>query len=389
MKAENRIRILHVITRLDPGGSTDDTLLTVASLDASRFLITLAHGPTQGPRSLAEESARQKGVVFRCVPDLVRDIRPWRDLRALVALWRLMRQESYQIVHTHTSKAGFLGRIAARLARVPLVVHKPHGHVFYGYYGPALTRLFIWLERWAAGFTDRIITLSARGAEEHVAAGVATPEKFVTIHSGVDFSPAAGQKSEPGEVRKSLGIAPEGLVVGTLGRLTAIKGQRDLVEAFAGLNEAVDNAWLLLVGDGEMRSDLEQQASGLGLQQRVVFAGWRDDIYNLLRAMDIFALPSWNEGMGKALVEAMYVGVAPVATAVGGVPDIVEDGKCGLLVPSRQPGRLCAALIELANDAEKRHRLGQEAARRARLYSAEHMMEKLEALYESLIGEGD
>ena len=387
MSDDNRIRILHVITRMDPGGSTDDTLLTLAGLDPTRFRAALASGPAQDPPGAGVARARENGVAFVDIPDLVRDISPLRDLRSLVALWRLMRRERYHIVHTHTSKAGFVGRLAARLAGVPIIVHKPHGHVFYGYYGPLLTRLFILLERWAARVTDRIITLSQRGADEHVAVGVGRPGMFVTIPSGVDFSAAAEQTIGREEVRRALGIGADDLVVGTLGRLTAIKGQGDLVEAFAGLDRRNGGPWLLLVGDGEERVALQRRAQELGAADRVVFAGWRDDIYNLLRAMDIFALPSWNEGMGKALVEAMYVGIPPVVTAVGGVPEIVDDGETGLLVPARRPDRMREALAELAADPDRRRGMGRAAAERAQAYSIGRALEMLVDLYSTLVEE--
>ncbi len=381
------IRVLHVITRLDRGGSAENTLLTVAGTDPNRYATTLAVGPTQGPRSRTEERARQRGVRFVEVRHLVRPIRPLRDLWALQALWRLMRRERFHIVHTHTSKAGLLGRMAARLARTPIVVHTPHGHVFYGYYGTRLTRLFVWLERWAAHWTDRIVALTAQDAEEHVDFGIGPADQFAVIHSGVDFGPFDVPGCGREQTRRLLGLDAQGVVIGTLGRLTAIKGQADLVRAFAIVYRQVSDAWLLLVGDGEERDDLASLAGDLGVVDRVVFAGWRDDIAAVLRAMDIFALSSLNEGMGKALVEAMYVGLPSVATAVGGIPELIEHGREGLLVPAQQPDQLATAMIELAADDEMRCRLGEAAAQRARSYSVESMLEKIEALYDSLLEE--
>ena len=381
------IRVLHVITRLDRGGSAENTLLTVAGTDPGRYATTLAVGPTQGPRSRMEERARQRGVRFVQVRHLVRPIRPLRDLCALQALWRLMRQERFHIVHTHTSKAGLLGRMAAWLARTPIVVHTPHGHVFYGYYGTRLTRLFVWLERWAAHWTDRIVALTAQDAEEHIDFGIGPAEQFAVIHSGVDFGPFDMPGCGREQTRRLLGLDAQGVVIGTLGRLTAIKGQADLVRAFAIVYRQVSDAWLLLVGDGEERDDLASLAGDLGVLDRVVFAGWRDDIAAVLRAMDIFALPSLNEGMGKALVEAMYAGLPAVATAVGGVPKLIDGGRNGLLVPPQRPDLLGAALLELARDQGQRDRLGAVATASARSYSAARMVEKIIALYEELLRE--
>ncbi|MFH1569497.1 MAG: glycosyltransferase family 4 protein [Gemmatimonadota bacterium] len=381
------VRVLHVITRLDRGGSAENTLLTVARLDRKRFAAWLAVGLTQGERSPTEAEARARGVAFVEVPDLVRPVRPGADLRALVALWRICRRGQFQIVHTHTSKAGLLGRVAVRLARVPVVVHTPHGHVFYGYYGPVATRIFVCTERAAARLCDRIVALTAADAADHVRFGVAPPEHFAVIHSGVDFAPFGAGPLTREEARRGLGIGTGGPVIGTLGRLTAVKGQADLVEAFARLRQRLPEAWLVLVGDGEERAALEGQARSLGVAERVVLPGWRQDVPAALRAMDAFAFPSLNEGMGKALVEAMYAGLPCVATPVGGVPELVEHEVQGLLVPPRNPAALAAALERVLTDAALGERLGRAARERAAHYGADRMVRRIERLYEELLKE--
>ncbi len=377
--------MLHVITRLDSGGSAENTLLTVAGANRGRFDVGLATGPTQGLRSPTEARARQAGVEFIDIPNLQRAIRPLSDARALWQLYRALQKGRYDIVHTHTSKAGLLGRLAARLARIPIVVHTPHGHVFYGYYGPFISGLFVRLERWAATFCDRIIALTAKGAEDHIELGVARREKFAVIHSGIEF-PAreeVGLGREP--LRAEWGIEADALVIGTLGRLTAIKGQNDLIKAFALLCEQVEDAYLLLVGDGEEREALVECTKNLGVSSRVIFAGWRTDIYAVLATMDLFALPSINEGMGKALVEAMYAGLPCVGTRVGGVPELLRDGDEGFVVAAAAPRELADALLKLARDGDLRMRCGAAGRRRAAAYSAESMIEKIEVLYEELI----
>ncbi len=380
-----KVRVLHVITRLDRGGSAENVLLTLAGADRARFEVALASGPTRGPRSPTEARARQVAVEFFDVPSLVRAIRPFGDLRALWQLWRLMRRGHYDIVHTHTSKAGLLGRLAARLAGVPRVVHTPHGHVFYGYYGPLLSRTFVWAERWAAAWCQRIITLTEKGMQDHIELGVAARENFVVIHSGVDFSSACVASGGRAALRRELGIDLDGLVVGTLGRLTAIKGQADLLRAFALLSEQRVDLWLLLVGDGEERQALVELACELGITKQVCFAGWRQDIYTALAAMDIFALPSINEGMGKALVEAMYAGLPCVATRVGGVPELLREGCEGFIVEASAPRELAAALLKLACDGQLRQRCGEAGQKRASAYGVGEMVHKIEALYGELM----
>lgn len=384
----SRPLVLHVITRLDRGGSAENTLLSAARMQG--FAAVVAVGLTQqGGDSPTEALARERGVEFVEVPHLVRPISPLQDLRALWELWRLMRRRRFALVHTHTSKAGLLGRVAARLVGVPRLVHTAHGHVFYGYYGPALSRLFVWLERWAARFTDRLIALTSAEEADQLRFGVAPAAKFAVVHSGVDFAPFHRPAPDRLAVRRMLGIPPGGLVIGTLGRLTPIKGQADLVQAFAQVRRQVEEAWLLLVGEGEEHAALETLARQLEVEDRVVFAGWREEVPAALRAMDIFAFPSLNEGMGKALVEAMYAGLPVVATRVGGIPELIGEGTEGLLVPPREPAMLAAALLELAGDEGRRRVLGEAAARKAQGYSVESMIEKLEALYWSVLEERD
>jgi glycosyltransferase involved in cell wall biosynthesis len=257
--------------------------------------------------------------------------------------------------------------------------------VFYGYYGTLTTRFFVWLERLVARFTHCIIALTQSDLEDHLRFGIAPRERFRVIHSGIDFSTFADASGiDPASVRRGLGIAPESVVIGTLGRLTAIKGQRDLVTAFAGVCDHVANAWLLLVGDGDERSILESLARELGVEERVVFAGWRDDIVEVLGAMDVFAFPSINEGMGKALVEAMFSGLPCVATDVGGIPELIRHEREGLLVAAAAPGELRQALVRLVSDREESARFAGAARERAQNYSVEAMIEQLELLYHEL-----
>ncbi len=387
MKYSYRVRVLHLITRLDRGGSAENTVFTAFGLDRRRFEVTLAAGRTVSPTPGLSRFGMEKGRDWIEVPQLVRDIRPFVDLWALIKLYVLIRRGRFHIVHTHSSKAGILGRLAARMAGVPVVVHTPHGHVFYGYYGPVLSRLFVVLEKLLAPLTDRIVTLTERGKREHVEFGVAGPEKFVVVHSGVELGPFLGVRADPEEIKRNLGIAPGDRVVGSLGRLVPIKGHRYLIEAAGLVLRKRPNVTFLLVGDGPLRRELEVLTEGLGIGHKVVFAGHREDEPEVLSAMDIFVLPSLNEGMGRVLVEAMAEGKPVVATDVGGVADVVEDRRTGILVPPRDPEALAEAILELLDDPEKARRFGEAGRERASLFSVERMVEEIEELYEDLLRE--
>ncbi len=389
MGSVKKVRVLHIITRLDRGGSAENTLLTVLGMCPKVYEVALAVGPRQGKASPTEVIARQRGIVFFDIPQLVRSISPLKDVLAVWEVWCLIRQGDYHIIHTHTSKGGIIGRLAARLANSPIIIHTPHGHVFYGYYGPLLTRIFIWLEGWAAGFTDRIICLTQIGVDDHVNLGVSQREKFEVIHSGIDFTSFDNQVVHHQMARKNLGLPAEGIIIGTVGRLTAIKGQHDLLRAFAHADKLLSQVYLVLVGDGEERDVLEALAAELKIAERVFFTGWRTDLPMVYASMDIFAFPSHNEGMGKALVEAMYAGKPSVATQVGGIPELITPGCEGLLVPPQNPLVLAKALIELVQNASLRERMGRSAKAKAQVYNLNHMVDKIEALYKMVLKEKD
>lgn len=380
---DDRRAIIHIITRLDSGGSARNTFLTVLGHDRRRFQAGLAYGRVESATDL--ETLRQAGVGLFEIPTLVRDIKPAMDLRAVLALWSLLRRERPAIVHTHTSKAGAVGRIAAWLARVPVVIHTPHGHVFYGYYGRVMSGL-IRLVEWAlAKITDRIVTLTDRGAQEHVRFKIAGPGKFTAVSSGIPLGTFRSVRVDRAVKRKELGLPPEGPVVGTVGRLVPVKGHIWLVRAVPFVVAEFPEARFVLVGEGPLGADLRKLAEGLGVGRHVVFLGTRWDVPECLGAFDLFVLSSLNEGMGRALVEAMAVGLPVVATRVGGVPDVVAHGTTGLLVPPQDAEALAAAVLELLRDRKRMAAFG-EAARRSidERFDVETMVDNLERLYETV-----
>jgi glycosyltransferase involved in cell wall biosynthesis len=343
---------------------------------------------------MAEEAALMKvdlkllsqaGVRVFEEPTLVREVRPILDAWAMLALWRLLRRERPAIVHTHTSKAGVVGRLAAWLARVPVVIHTPHGHIFYGYYGTVASAIIRLLERLLAKITDRIVTLTDRGAEEHVRFHIAGMEKFATIHSGIDLAYFRSVQVDPAVKRKELGLPPEGPIVGTVGRLVPIKGLEWLLKAAQRVLAEFTQACFVIIGNGPMLGELRQLTSKLGIGLQVVFLGAREDVPECLAALDLFVLPSLNEGMGRALLEAMAVGCPVVATRVGGIPDIVADGATGLLVPPRDDRALSAAILALLRDRSRRAAYGEAARRHVDgRFDVETMVRNIERLYDEV-----
>lgn len=378
------VKVLHVITRLDRGGSATNTLLTAAGLPPP-FEQCVVYGRTREFPQLALEL--QGKIEMSEIPELVREISPLKDLIALLKLYRLIKQGRFDLVHTHTSKAGVLGRLAARLARVPRIVHTPHGHYFAGgYAGPALTALFIRLERWAALFTDRIIGLTDQEVADHLAQGIGRPEQYVSIPSGIGLEGFERTQAPADAVKASLGLPPSAHLIGSVGRLEPVKGHRYLLEAFHALARSFPDLYLALVGDGELFPELRAFAERSGLAERVLFLGWRDDVHRLLHAFDLFVFPSLNEGQGRALVEAMAAGLPIVASRAGGIPGVLAQGEAGLLVEARSGPALARGIEALLLDDSLRERLGRAARERARGYSVEVMLRKIEALYRELLG---
>lgn len=367
------LNVLHIITRLDRGGSSENTLITVSRLDRRRYRPSLMAGPSVDTAATS------------LIPHLGRRIHPLNDLLAFGEMYRQICNGRYTIVHTHSSKAGILGRWAARLAGVPIIVHTPHGHVFYGYYGRVLTSLFVLLERLTARITDKIITLTEQGTREHLDRRIAPCEKFVSIHSGVDLARFTAPHPDPAMARKLFGLSPDCLVVGSVGRLEPVKGYDILLRAGGLLRARQPKVRFLLAGEGEEASRLKRLANEFRIDDRVIFLGWQQEILDVLSALDLFVLPSRNEGMGRTIVQAMAMGKPIVATRVGGIPEVLGEGEAGLLVPPDDPVELASAIEQLLTDRELARTMAEAGKRRAPAYSADKMVASIESLYETLL----
>jgi glycosyltransferase involved in cell wall biosynthesis len=377
------IPVVHVLTRLTLGGSAENTVSTMEGLERAGYHGTLVLGPESEPALLTD--ARRRGCRIVEVSALVRDVAPARDLRALVALTRLLRRRRPAIVHTHTSKAGFVGRLAARLAGVPAVIHQPHGHIFYGYWGAPRTALFVAFERLAARWTDTIVALTEREVADHLERGIGRPAQYAVVPSGVPTAALRAAASSRAEARARLGLPSDAYVVAAVGRLVPVKGFDLLVGALPRLVARVPAARVLLIGDGEDRAALEAQAAALGVTDRLHITGAVSDVAAHLAAADVLAAPSRNEGMGRVLVEAMALALPVVGAAVGGIPDVIVDGECGRLVPPEDAGALADALADLGLDATLRAKLGAAARPRAEAFSTSVAAEAMRAVYDALV----
>jgi glycosyltransferase involved in cell wall biosynthesis len=359
------LRVVRVVTRLNVGGPARHVALLEAHLPPLGYTSTLVHGALhEGERELPAPPGPGHDVIQ--LEALGRRVRVVSDLTAFVTLVRVLFRLRPDIVHTHMAKAGTLGRLGAvlynstrRRSRRAVVIHTFHGHVFQGYFGPSMSRMVQRVERVLARVTDQIIAISV-GQERDLVERfqIAPADRVVVVPLGLDLVPLTTAGTPREATRAAWGFRPEAVVVAYVGRLVAIKHVDLLVRACARAFEQLPQGRLLVVGDGECRAALERLVADAGLAGRVVFAGWRTDLAAIYAASDIVALSSRNEGTPVALIEALAAGRPVVATAVGGVPDIVQDGVNGHLVPDDDEAALAASLADLVRDPAARARLG-------------------------------
>jgi glycosyltransferase involved in cell wall biosynthesis len=385
-RGDRRVRVLLVIARLNIGGPALHATVLTEGLDPSRYESRLATGHEERAEGnyLALRGATLEGLVL--VPGLGREIRGAQDLVALGRLVSLIRKFRPDIVHTHTAKAGVLGRLAARWCGVPVVVHTYHGHVLHGYFGPARTRLFSAIERRLARHTTRLLAVSERVRHELLALGIGRPDRFDVLPLGLNLDGFLDAEAWRGEFRRELGFTEGEILVGIVARLVLIKAHEIFLYAAAAIARRLPPSRFVVVGDGERRAHLEALARRLELGHRVRFVGWRGDLPRVYADLDAVVLTSRNEGSPTSLIEAMAAARPVVATRVGGVPDLVEDGQHGLLVPADDVTALAQAVEEVLTSPDRGRRMGEAGRKRVYpAFTAQRLIADLDRLYTELL----
>ena len=387
------MKVLRVIARLNVGGPARHVVLLDRGLQARGYQTLLVHGSVGDGEASLEHLAAEAGIPTLRVPALGRRVSLLSDLRAFASLLRVTFREAPDVIHTHTSKAGALGRVAAftfNLTRPRhrrcAVVHTFHGHVFDGYFHTPANQVVRGTERVLARVTDRIIAISPAQRDDLIDRfAVARPEATVVVSLGLDLAPfvaSAGTRS----FRTELGIDARSIVFGFVGRLVPIKNVPALVTAFARVLTAVPDACLVIAGDGSERPAVERMIAGLGIAGRVRLLGWREDLANLYATIDVCVLSSRNEGTPVAVIEAMAAERPIVATRVGGVADVVDDGSTGILVPAGDVEALSDAMVQLARDPELRARMGARGRQQAvARFGYERLVDEIDRLYTSTV----
>ncbi len=383
--ARRGVRVLRLFSRLNVGGPSVHVILLTAGLKDRGYETQLVIGQESPREGNLLDLAARKGVACVAMPGLGREVRPWRDLRALLGLYRLMRSFRPHIVHTHTAKAGMLGRLAARVAGVPVVVHTFHGHVLRGYFGPVTTAFYRAMERRLGASSDVLVAVSDAVKRDLVALGVAPAAKIRVIPLGLDLEPLAGTLPR-GSLRGEAGVPGDAPLVGIVGRLAPIKDVGTFLRAAAAVRAEVPAARFAVVGDGEERGRLEAERARLGLEQCVFFHGWRRDMAAVYGDLDVVVNCSRNEGTPVALIEALAAGRPVVATRVGGTADLLGDGRRGLLVPPGDAAALAAGVVGALRRSDSllaRVREGQAYV--LAHHSSRRLIDDVDALYRELL----
>jgi glycosyltransferase involved in cell wall biosynthesis len=385
------MRIAHIITRMIVGGAQENTLYNCQDLIAEHgddvLLIT---GPSIGPEGALLQQGRGAEVPLEIISSLRRAIHPLNDTRAYYALRRAIRSFRPDVVHTHSAKGGFLGRLAAWAERAPAIVHTVHGAPFHPYQSLAARRLFQQCERYAARRCHHLISVADAMTDLMVSAGVAPREKFTTVYSGMDVEPLLAANSHRDSMRASLGYAPEHVVVGKIARLFALKGHDDVIEAAKGVVASNPQVRFLLIGDGILRATLERQIESAGLGKYFQFTGLVSPakIPEYLGAIDLLVHASLREGLARALPQALIAGKPVVSYDVDGAREVAIGGETGFLVPPRDIAGLTSAISKLVADADLRCQLGSTGRGRfTNQFRHQTMTRQIRALYERVLAE--
>lgn len=378
------MKIVHIITRLIVGGAQENTLLSCEGQHDHGHEVTLITGPALGPEGSLMERASKYGYRVEVIDAMRRAVLPGKDYLTYRALIRRLRELKPDVVHTHSSKAGIIGRWAARRAGVPVIIHTVHGLAFTASTSHAVNTLYRLLEKWTAPITTRIVCVADAMTQQSLAARVGKPSQYVTVYSGMDTRPFLHPLVDRATIRKQLGLAEEHVAVGTIARLFDLKGHDDLIDLAPDLCKRYSNLRFLWVGDGSLRQKFEQRISDLGLTERFILTGLVQPsrVPELTGAMDILIHPSRREGLARALPQGQLAGAPVVTYDIDGNREGLIEGQTGFAVPAFDKAKLADALESLLADPARRKAMGQ-AGREFAIgrFDAPVMVEALERVY--------
>jgi glycosyltransferase involved in cell wall biosynthesis len=379
-----KLRVWHVITRLIVGGAQENTVTTVLGLnEKANVSVRLISGLSQGPEGSLEHLLSGRAGQLQIIPEIVRPIRPLKDWKALVRLTGIFREERPHIVHTHSGKAGIIGRMAAHRANVPVIVHTIHGPSFGNFQSWLPNTVFKAAERRVARYTHHFISVANAMTDQYLAAGIGQPNHYTRIFSGFDLEPFLAAKNDP-SVRKAYGLSPNDFVIAKLARLSPLKGHTDLFAVAEKVIGHCPEARFLLVGDGPLRAEFERILASKGLARYFIFAGLVEpsEVPQLLGIADVLVHLSYREGLPRALPQAMAAGKPVISYDLDGAPEVCLHGQTGFLVAPRNFDDIAARLVQLASDEPLRTSIGEAGREWVReRFSAQAMVDAIYDLY--------
>lgn len=384
-QSDRKIRVLLVITVLGTGGATNVVLDLANHFNkSSDFEVLLLTGPIPASRNDLTHLAYEQGIPTQMVPTLINHINPLENIKAVADLRNIIVKGDFDVVHTHSSVAGVVGRLAAITAGVPVIIHHVHGWGIHEKMSRWTRILYLDLERFCARFTNRLIVVSKTDKQKGLEYGICNEDKFTLIYNGIDLE-RFQQDVDDRTVRSELGLKPDSKLVGMIGRLDEQKNPIDFIKAAALVSEGYPNVQFLFIGDGPLRPACERLINELNLGEKFFLLGYRDDVTKILPLLTIAALSSLWEGLPIVFLEALSAGKPIVANDVDGAKEVVINGETGFLVTPHQPSEMAERILYLLNNEKLCKEMGDIARQRSEFYSVERMIKEIEYLYKELL----
>tara|TARA_B110001454_G_scaffold67707_1_gene66018 strand:+ start:21047 stop:22186 length:1140 start_codon:yes stop_codon:yes gene_type:complete len=377
---KKKIKLLHVITHLPIGGAQDNTLYTVELLNKKKYDISLC---CNLDGELVERAKKVEDIKLFDIPFLCREVSLYNDVKAFFSIYKLLKNGNFDIIHTHSSKAGFIARLAAKLNKIPVIIHTVHGFAFNDFMNVYKKNFFIYVEKILATWTDVIITVSNLNKNKIVDLNIAKEENIKNIYSGIDLSLFTDKRNS--DFRKELNLGDDKILIGSVGRLSNQKDPITMINAFDIVSKKFPEAYLVLVGDGPLKDKIVDRIKKLKLKNRVHLTGNKSNPWDVYHSIDLFIMSSIYEGLGRSITEALSCGVPVVCTAVEGVPEIIKDSITGTLVPPREPIELADGIIRSLQNMKVAKRKAAEGRKFVQdNFDVNKMVEDIDALYQTL-----
>ncbi|MBL7087028.1 MAG: glycosyltransferase family 4 protein [Candidatus Cloacimonetes bacterium] len=384
--SDKKIEVLHTITRLIIGGAQENTILTAQLLDNNKYDVEVVSGTQLGAEGSLFEEAKKRNVEVVKFSNLVREISPVKDLIHLFEMIFFLKKKKYHIIHTHSSKAGIIHRIAAKIAKVPIIIHTVHGWSFNDELSSFSKKFYILLEKICSTFTDKIITVTDYDIKKGLTENIGKSKQYTTIHSSIEIERYKTPSKSKLKIIKELGINENNIIVGTVSRMSAQKAPIDFMKAAKIICQKYPNTQFLFVGDGELRNEVENYIIQNGLVGKVILSGLRHDVPNMLHVMDIFILSSLWEGLPRVFSQAMAAKLPIVATKVNGAPEAIEEGENGFLVSPGKPQEMADKIEILLENDKLRKKMGEKGYRIVDpAFNVVNMVKNIEVVYEECL----